>query len=162
MKLFKNKGNNKGFSLVELVVVVAIMAVLLGVLVPTLIRHVESSRLGKDKQALDNLKEAVEIALASEKYAEITLTNVNLNGTAGTVAIEFGTTDLLNAFEAEVQANLGNKTSIALSSKLKKDKDSIKISVANGMCTITSDSAENGDYDFSIPEAAAPAATSAS
>ena len=43
-KLLQKRKNNKGFSLVELIVVVAIMAVLIGVLVPTLVRNVEKSK----------------------------------------------------------------------------------------------------------------------
>lgn len=59
--------NNKGFSLVELIVVIAIMAVLVGVLAPTLLRYVEKSRVQKDESAVSEVVQAVKIALADEK-----------------------------------------------------------------------------------------------
>ena len=46
---------NKGFSLVELIIVIAIMAVLVGVLAPQFIKYVEQSRRSKDIQAAANL-----------------------------------------------------------------------------------------------------------
>ena len=39
------KTNNKGFSLVELIIVVAIMAILIGVLAPQYIKYVEKSSI---------------------------------------------------------------------------------------------------------------------
>lgn len=61
-----NKKNNKGFSLVELIVVVAIMAVLVGVLAPSLLRYVEKTRIQKDVSAIDEVMSACEIAMADE------------------------------------------------------------------------------------------------
>ena len=58
------KKNNKGFSLVELIIVIAIMAVLVGVLAPQFIKYVEQSRRGKDIQNADMLKEAIQGAIA--------------------------------------------------------------------------------------------------
>lgn len=60
------KTNNKGFSLVELIIVIAIMAVLMVVLAPQLLRYVESSRLQRDNSAISEIANAVEIACANE------------------------------------------------------------------------------------------------
>lgn len=52
--------NQKGFSLVELIIVIAIMAVLVGVLAPAFLRYVEKSRKSADVSAIDSIMSAME------------------------------------------------------------------------------------------------------
>jgi len=56
---------SKGFSLVEIIVVIAIMAVLVGVVAPMFIMYVESGRESVDIQNMDSAYQ-----LASAVYAE--------------------------------------------------------------------------------------------
>ena len=56
---------NKGFSLVELIIVIAIMAVLVGVLAPQYIKYVEESRVSADAQQVEEFTGAMTV-LASD------------------------------------------------------------------------------------------------
>ena len=62
MKNFKE--NNKGFSLVELIVVIAIMVVLIAVLGSTILGYVDKSKYSKDITALDAINTAVKTYVA--------------------------------------------------------------------------------------------------
>lgn len=56
----KENMNNKGFSLVELIIVIAIMAILIVVLAPQYLKYVERSRNSTDMQNARSLMTAVE------------------------------------------------------------------------------------------------------
>ncbi len=56
--------DNKGFSLVELIIVIAIMAVLVGVIAPQLIKYIEKANVSSDLQMLDAVYDAVVYASA--------------------------------------------------------------------------------------------------
>ncbi len=52
--------NNKGFSLVELIIVIAIMAILVGVMAPQLIKYIEKANVSADTQICDSVRTAVQ------------------------------------------------------------------------------------------------------
>ena len=71
---------NKGFSLVELIVVIAIMAVMTSVLAPSLLGYVEQSRMQKDDSAMGEVNNAIKLALADQDvYDECLAYNVTNN-----------------------------------------------------------------------------------
>ena len=51
-RIQEGKKNNKGFSLVELIIVIAIMAILIGIVGMNVIPQIENARQSKDKQVL--------------------------------------------------------------------------------------------------------------
>lgn len=116
-QLQKFKKNKKGFTLVELIIVIAIIVILAAVLAPQYIRYVEKSRVATDKNAMDEIKHNVEIALGDpEIYAKAAdaassgeLTETFVDNTAPTG----GSADL----EAEVGKTLGNSGAVDFKSK---------------------------------------------
>lgn len=59
---------NHGFSLVELIVVVAIMAALAGIITPTYLRYIEKSRQQTDESAAGEIYRAAEIVVYTGEY----------------------------------------------------------------------------------------------
>lgn len=66
---------NKGFSLVELIVVIAIMAILVGVAVPTYTAYIDKANAGVEKQAVGDIVYAAKLAnIEYGTSAEVTIT----------------------------------------------------------------------------------------
>ncbi len=76
---------NKGFSLVELIIVIAIMAILAAAIAPALIRYIDKSRRSDDVAAAETINTACQAALANEDaYDEVQLVMKGLTGTGAT------------------------------------------------------------------------------
>lgn len=60
------KMNNKGFSMVELIIVIAIMAILAAALAPALIKYINKSRLATDVSTGTSIASAIQTALSNE------------------------------------------------------------------------------------------------
>jgi type IV pilus assembly protein PilA len=82
VKKQKNVKNNKGFSLVELIVVIAIMAVLVGILAPQFMGYVEKSREATDIQNLDSIRTQVETYCADHPCTKVTVSVTSTGTTA--------------------------------------------------------------------------------
>ena len=65
------KSNNKGFSLVELIIVIAIMAVLVGLLAPQYLKYVHNSKVSTDISNAQDMATAFNVAYADAEGATI-------------------------------------------------------------------------------------------
>ncbi len=117
----KMRKNNKGFTLVELIIVVAIIAVLSAVVAPQYIKYVERSRQGVDASTLEEIRHAVEVEVGVVG-APTTTETVVINAKTG----KYGT----STFSGVAQVKAIVPEDIEFKSSAIKDEETITINVA--------------------------------
>lgn len=91
----KTKKNNKGFSLVELIVVVLIMAIIAVALAPQVMKWVENSRVATDVSNYDSLVANCQLALTdANAYSAVSSTTYTITYNKTSMKVEAGTTEI--------------------------------------------------------------------
>ena len=125
---------NKGFSLVELIIVVAIMAVLIGVLAPQYLKYVERSRESADLQNYQTMITALQVNAADIDGTAITAGTITFAKNAEPTFTTTNAKDILISVSAD-------PTGV----RMKSDKYSaavITIAVTDGVPTFTSNNTD--------------------
>ena len=109
---------NKGFSLVELIIVIAIMAILIGVMAPQLIKYIEKSKVSSDTQLCGTVQTAIVTAMSDPEVNDATdydsTVNTKWTNKDCTVSALTGSTPGSAALEV-----IGEKTPANINSSLK-------------------------------------------
>jgi len=139
------KKDNKGFSLVELIIVIAIMAVLVGVLAPQFIKYVEQSRRSRDISTAQEIRESVLAAIADGKLTGSAVTGATL----GSGNLTYGSGNSVDSI-SEVPVIQSNKSGVT-----KGGNFTINYNPSDGTCSVFAGSfnltTESGASSYKIP-----------
>jgi len=118
------KKSNKGFSLVELIIVIAIMAILIAVLAPQYLKYVEKTKKNSDAKAFGEVVQATEVAIA-DPLNKTTADTVSVSWTNGTtITINGADQNLIDDVCVVIKGQAGSGNTFGLDAKSKAFKNS--------------------------------------
>lgn len=118
----KKKNNNKGFSLVELIVVIAIMAVLVAVLAPQFTKYIDQSRKSNDAATVSGIVTAAQVGIADAAY-EIQPDTYTITVTSSKTEVTSITSKNADDMEKAIEAACGDLSGLKITSKNWKDSE---------------------------------------
>lgn len=124
--------NNKGFSLVELIIVIAIMAILVGVMAPQLIKYIEKTNVSSDVQLCDSIRTALTTACMDPDVVraggDLSDSTGGALPTSGSVAV--AAEEILGVSLSNVGSQLKSKSAKGKAINYKKSGNQIKVYVS--------------------------------
>lgn len=141
----RTKKNNKGFSLVELIVVVLIMAIIAVALAPQVMKWVNESRKSADASTYDSVVAAAQDALADEEAwndcASKTFT-IEIDKANGCAMKG----DVPDSFKASFQTHMGGENAVK-AIKMKQSGVTAVVTVENGVVQRTTEPVADAKKD---------------
>ena len=167
----KVKGNNKGFSLVELIVVMAIMAILAVTLTPKLSQYIDKARQTNDREAVNAVYTAIKLGMMDDAVYAIPKTSITDPTTPAPYVLELVTDAVytrgatpnfnvwtpaslatLDLFESEIAQTLG---AFKFQSTRAGANTEIKVTVTSAnLFTVQLDYEGDGTYDYTVDSSA--------
>lgn len=130
-----NKLGNKGFSLIELIIVIAIMAILIGIVGTQVVPYIETSKQAKDKQVLSSL-----LTNATTAFADCA-DDIN---DADKYSFEIGATTSDDAAQAKVEKKFYELAGLGTTGQFAALKEKMKSKAGNGLASVTITRNEEG------------------
>ena len=116
--------NNKGFTLVELIIVVAIIAVLTVVLAPQYVKYIEKSKVAADDNTAATMLQEVEVAIVDAAASGASIT------TGGDITIDENGTSADAALDADITAAMTAADGGWENAKLQQEGETYTITVS--------------------------------